>query len=322
MVTINIIGGSGFIGTRYADLLAKSNKDFLILDKVISDSFPTKSLCTDVRDKSSLYKNILDGAPIVNLAAEHQDNVRPLSLYEEVNVQGAKNVCEVASSKNVQTIVFTSSVAVYGFAPPGTDESGKIAPFNEYGKTKYAAEKIFVAWQAEAPHERSLVIVRPTVVFGEGNRGNVYNLLKQIAKKRFVMVGNGLNRKSMAYVENIAAFIDRATSFPPGVHVYNYVDSPDYSMNELVLAVKKCLGFEKNHMIRIPKVLGLGIGKFLDRIAWVSNKQFAISEIRVRKFCAESTYKVSIPKELFVAPVPLDIALKKTVIHEFGAKSK
>lgn len=320
-MTINIIGGSGFIGTRYADLLAKSSKDFLILDKVISDSFPTKSLCTDVRDKNSLHKNILDSSPIVNLAAEHHDNVRPLSLYEEVNVQGAKNVCEVASSKNVQAIVFTSSVAVYGFAPPGTDESGKIAPFNEYGKTKYAAEKIFVAWQAEAPHERSLVIVRPTVVFGEGNRGNVYNLLKQIAKKRFVMVGNGLNRKSMAYVENIAAFIDRATSFPPGVHVYNYVDSPDYSMSELVLAVKKCLGFEKNHMIRIPKVLGLSIGKFLDGIAWVTNKQFAISEIRVRKFCAESTYKASIPRELFVAPVPLDIALKKTVIHEFGPKN-
>jgi nucleoside-diphosphate-sugar epimerase len=70
-------------------------------------------------------------------------------------------------------IIFTSTVAVYGFAKIGTEESGKIAPFNDYGRTKYEAEEVFKAWQAEAPEERTLVIIRPTVVFGEQNRGNV-----------------------------------------------------------------------------------------------------------------------------------------------------
>ena len=42
--------------------------------------------------------------------------------------------------------------------------------------------------------ENSLIIVRPTVIFGEGNRGNVYNLLNQIASGKFLMVGKGENK--------------------------------------------------------------------------------------------------------------------------------
>jgi len=58
------------------------------------------------------------------------------------------------------------------------DESGEPNYFNDYGRTKYLAEQVYKEWQAEDPENRSLVIVRPTVIFGEGNRGNVYNLVK------------------------------------------------------------------------------------------------------------------------------------------------
>lgn len=72
------------------------------------------------------------------------------------------------------------------------------------------------------------------MVFGEQNRGNVYNLLRQIASGKFIMIGSGQNRKSMAYVENVAAFIEHALGFGPGVHIYNYIDKPDFDMNTLV----------------------------------------------------------------------------------------
>ena len=49
--------------------------------------------------------------------------------------------------------------------------------------------------------------MRPTVIFGEGNRGNVYNLLNQIANGKFMMIGSGDNQKSMSYIGNIIAFI-------------------------------------------------------------------------------------------------------------------
>jgi nucleoside-diphosphate-sugar epimerase len=209
---------------------------------------------------------------------------------------------------------------VYGFAPLGTDESGKIAPFNDYGRTKYEAEQVFKAWQSEAPDERTLVIIRPTVVFGEQNRGNVYNLLRQIASGRFVMVGSGENRKSMAYVENVAAFIEYSMAFKPGVHIYNFIDKPDFSMNLLVSSVKRMLGQPEKIGFRLPFAVGYAIGKGFDLVAAVTGKRLAISSIRVKKFCANSVYNTAIDKTGFVPPVPLEWAMEQTIRHEFIEK--
>lgn len=92
------------------------------------------------------------------------------------------------SELGIDKIIFTSSVAVYGFTPKGADESKELNPFNYYGRTKMLAEEVYRKWQTE-DKMRPLVIVRPTVVFSERNRGNVYNLLKHIASGHFVMVG-------------------------------------------------------------------------------------------------------------------------------------
>jgi nucleoside-diphosphate-sugar epimerase len=251
------------------------------------------------------------------LAAEHRDDVRPLSLYDEVNIGGAENICTVAREKSVRKIIFTSSVAVYGFAPIGTDESGKIDPFNDYGRTKYEAEQVFKRWQAEAPQDRTLVIIRPTVVFGEQNRGNVYNLLRQVASGAFVMVGRGGNRKSMAYVENVAAFLEYSLSFKPGVHIYNFIDKPDFTMNVLVASVNRILGKPEKIRVKLPFAVGLFIAKGFDLVASVTGRKFAISSIRIKKFCANSVYNSAIESTGFVSPVPLEEAIQKTVRYEF-----
>lgn len=317
-MNINVIGGSGFIGSRLIRRLSKRDSlNNKILDKSPSTAFPDLVTLCDVRSVEQLRTSIADSAVIVNLAAEHRDDVRPLSLYDEVNVAGAKNICTVAREKGVQTIIFTSSVAVYGFAPIGTDESGKIAPFNDYGRTKYEAEQVFKDWQAEAPKERTLVIIRPTVVFGEQNRGNVYNLLRQLASGKFVMVGHGENRKSMAYVENVAAFIEYSMSFKPGVHIYNYIDKPDFTMNSLVANVNRILARSEKIGFRLPFSVGYLIGKGFDLVATITGKRFAISSIRVKKFCANSVYDTAIEKTGFVRPVPLEQAIAQTVRHEF-----
>lgn len=319
-MNVQIVGGSGFIGTRLCRRLLLSNHSFIVLDKAPSMAFPTKVVSVDVRSVEGLRENISEGMALVNLAAEHRDDVRQLSHYDEVNVGGARNICTVAREKNIRTIVFTSTVAVYGFAPIGTDESGNIAPFNDYGRTKYEAEQVFKDWQAEAPDERVLVILRPTVVFGEQNRGNVYNLLRQIVSGKFVMVGNGQNRKSMAYVENVAAFIEYSLSFKPGVHIYNYIDKPDSSMNELVSTVKHFLGKSEKIGFRLPFVVGYTIGKCFDLVAAITGKRLAISSIRVKKFCANSVYNTAIDKTGFLPPVPLGQAIEQTIRHEFIEK--
>lgn len=317
---ISVIGGSGFIGTRLCKRLQQENAEFEIVDIVESRTFPKKHKFADVRNADALTKQIT-GDVIINLAAEHRDDVTPKSLYDEVNVDGARRLCEVAEAKNIKTIIFTSSVAVYGFAPIGTDETGKINFFNDYGRTKYEAEEIFRQWLNQDKKNRRLIIIRPTVVFGEENRGNVYNLLRQIASGKFVMIGNGLNRKSMAYVENIAAFLQYSMKFENGLHVYNYIDKPDFNMNDLVKNVYRALGKNETISFRIPYVAGFFIGKIFDLFSYLTSKKFAISSIRVKKFCSDSMYNTSLDKTGFKVPVPLKEALNSTIISEFGTES-
>lgn len=313
---IVIIGGSGFIGTRLSLRFSSSGKLFQIIDKAPSSFFPKRVLTADVR-LPLLLTFSQEPTALINLAAEHSDNVCPPSLYDEVNIGGARNICDLARQKDINKIIFTSSVAVYGFASPQTNEFGPIAPFNDYGRTKWKAEQVYKEWQAEDPHRRCLVIVRPTVVFGERNRGNVFNLFRQIASGKFVMIGSGLNRKSMAYVENVAAFLEYALDFKPGIHIYNYVDKPDFAMNILVSHINKLLGKSSDIKFRLPFSLGLLIGYCFDLIAKITHKKFPISAIRVKKFCTNSVYQSAIESTGFIPPVPLMDAIEKTIRFEF-----
>jgi GlcNAc-P-P-Und epimerase len=315
---IVLIGGSGFIGTRLcARLGALPGMDVSILDKAASTRFPERYQYADVRDLDSLKSGIPDGAVMVNLAAEHADDVFPRSLYDEVNVDGARNTCAAAVARNVQKIVFASSVAVYGFSDRESVEQDPRKPFNDYGRTKALAEDVYREWQAQDPSRRTLVMIRPTVVFGEGNRGNVYNLLRQVSTRRFVMIGSGANRKSIAYVENVAAFFERALGLDGGVHLYNYVDKPDLSMHELVSLVRTILGNGGGAGLRLPYAAGYAAGLACDVFARVLNRKLPISAIRVRKFCANSLIGSRVGELGFVAPVPLRDALRSTVEFEF-----
>lgn len=316
-MTLLITGGSGFVGTNLCQALQADKEEFRIIDRRSSLTFPERTSVVDILDQDRLAQHIT-GDTIIHLAAEHRDDIRPISRYEEVNVQGTENICRVARMRDIRRIVFTSSVAVYGFAAPDTGEEGEINPFNEYGRTKFAAEEILRVWAAEDPENRSLTIIRPTVIFGPGNRGNVYNLFRQIATGRFLMVGDGNNRKSMAYIENIVAFLRCATKASPGVHLYNYVDKPDQTMNELVAHVRKIVRGKTGVGARLPYGVALTLGHIADGIARTTGKTLPLSAIRVRKFTATTAF-ASRASEMpgFLAKVSLADGIARTLEAEF-----
>ena len=107
---ISLIGGSGFIGSRLAKRLMNAAIEFHILDKNNSVQFPEFYKYSDVTSMASLSLYIEGNSSIINLAAEHRDDVKPLSLYDEVNVEGARNICKVANEKGVNKIIFTKIV--------------------------------------------------------------------------------------------------------------------------------------------------------------------------------------------------------------------
>lgn len=315
---ISILGASGFLGTRLLALL-KQTPAFQLqnLDKQPSKFHPEITTTVNILDKERLCPLLKDTNVVVLLAAEHRDDVTPVSLYYEVNVGGMRNTLEAMEANGVKRIVFTSSVAVYGLNKDNPNEKHLADPFNHYGKSKWQAEQILQEWYQTHP-DWNINIIRPTVIFGERNRGNVYNLLKQIASGKFLMVGDGNNKKSMAYVGNVAVFIqyliEKQTT---GYNVYNYVDKPDFTTNELVAHVSKVLN---KHIptIHFPLWLGMLGGYCFDALSFLTQKKLTISSVRVKKFCATTQFDATkITSTDFKAPYTLAEGLAHTLEFEF-----
>jgi nucleoside-diphosphate-sugar epimerase len=309
-MTVALIGGAGFVGTRLAEVLEDAGTQFQILDKVL-----TGDRYIDITDPET-FKSKPAFDAVINLAAEHRDDVSPKSQYDLVNVEGSRNICQFCRDRDIKTIVFTSTVAVYGFAPEGTKEDGEINYFNDYGRTKYLAENVYRAWHQEDPENRNLIIVRPTVIFGEGNRGNVYNLFNQIASGRFLVFGNGRNRKSMAYVQNVAEFLNFSTKMT-GYHLYNYIDKPNLDMNTLVRIVRQILFGKSEIGLRLPGWLGILIGYTFDLVAVCLNRNLTVSSIRVKKFMGTTSFDSSIEITGFTSQITLEEGLERTLTYEF-----
>ena len=316
---ITLIGASGFVGTRLMNLLKESSNDYELknIDLQPSHFFNQYTTIGDVRDQEQMNKELANTDLVVLLAAQHRDDVSPVSLYYDTNVGGMEKTLHAMEKNGVKRIVFFSSVAVYGLNKHNPNEEHEKDPFNHYGKSKWQAEQLLQEWY-KTHTDWNINIIRPTVIFGERNRGNVYNLLKQIASGQFLMVGKGNNKKSMAYVGNVVSFVKfLIDNKDTGYNIYNYIDKPDFTTNELVQLVEKVMN---KHIpnTHFPYWLGMAGGYVFDLISFITRKKLTISSVRVKKFCATTEFDAS--KMLasgFKAPYTLSEGLSRTLQYEF-----
>ena len=318
-MNITLVGASGFVGTRLLEVLTKEPESFVCrnVDLQPSHFFNDITVIGDVRDQEAMDKDLRDSDVVILLAAQHRDDVSPVSLYYDTNVKGMEVTLKAMEKNNVKRIIFFSSVAIYGLNKNNPDENHEADPFNHYGKSKWQAEEVLKKWYRTHP-DWNIDIVRPTVIFGERNRGNVYNLLKQISSGKFLMVGKGKNKKSMAYVGNVVAFVRHLIdNVKSGYNVYNYIDKPDLDMNELVAAVSNV--FERKiPSTHFPYWLGMLGGYGFDLLAFVTRKKLTVSSVRVKKFCATTVFDASKAHSSgFEAPYDLKEGLRRTLEFEF-----
>lgn len=320
-MNIAIVGSSGFVGHYLIEELQSDHTLFLGDIKNINQ--PNLNIFyLDITDeqKINLPENI---DIIINLAAVHRDDIRDISLYDRVNVEGSRNLCQFASDHGIHKMIFLSSVAVYGDQNQDSpnDETSKTNYSNHYGRTKLAAEAVYRKW-VNSNEKNSLIIIRPTVVFGVGNRGNVYNLINTMHRGYFFMIGKGLNKKSICYVKNVTAFIRHCLTDSSKEVIYNYVDSPTLTMEEFVNYIRSELGLSNKPNIRIPYFLGLSIGYMFDLFSAIFRKNFSISSIRVKKFCNNSLFLSNNIDESFSPPFNIHEGLKEVVKKDFLAAEK
>jgi nucleoside-diphosphate-sugar epimerase len=296
-----IFGGTGFIGMHLAQHLIKigySHKIYLIdIESVNSkfSEFRKKQLAQnlhvvfvkgDVREDLGWFRPAEEVAMIANLAAIHREPGHEDFEYFETNLLGAENVCKFAEKVGCQNIIFTSSISPYGVSESVKDESTLPVPVTAYGASKLAAEKIHQIWQAKAVNNRRLVIVRPGVVFGPGEGGNVSRLIKAVINRYFFFMGNQSTRKAGVYVKELCNamwwVLQEQKKNGETVSLFNMTMNPGPSIGEYVKAVCQTHRI-KRFVPTVPYKALMYIAYCIDAIAKPLGIKHPFSPVRIRK---------------------------------------
>lgn len=292
-----ITGGTGFIGTHLANLIARTypNAKIYNLDIVEPGTpLPTvknykpalkegekhkaKYIYCDVRKPIEVPFKVTPDDIIFNFAAVHRTPGHPDIEYFETNIKGAENICTFAEKHGIQKIVFTSSIAPYGAAEELKEETTLPTPNTPYGISKLVAEKIHTIWQAK-DNNRQLTIVRPGVVFGRGENGNFSRLYWGIKKHTFAYPGRKDTIKACIYVKELVRFMlwnveERKTPF----EIYNCTFEPAYTIEEIVNTIKKVTGLTQS-VPYIPNSIIMPVAK----CAQLLGSPMGICPARVKK---------------------------------------
>ncbi len=248
-----IFGGGGFIGGHLTKYISEQNvslDNIYNLDICNSKNTYVKHTYVDVRKPIVLNIENASSSIIFNLAAIHVTPGHEENSYFETNVLGAENVCNFARQHNINTIVFTSSIAPYGVSEDLKSESTLPIPKTPYGISKLTAEYVHKLWQNEQPDIRRLIIVRPGVVFGRGEGENFTRLYTALKKGFFFYPGRKDTIKAAVYVKDAVRILYETAIFEiPGITMFNLTYFPAPTIEEICQVISKVTKVKKPKLV-------------------------------------------------------------------------
>lgn len=242
-----VLGASGFIGTRLVRRLASQGVSVAAVDIVE----PRERLDgvdyinADVREHLGVQMG-LGAQALYNLAAVHRTPGHPAHEYYDTNVLGAANATELADACSIPLIVFTSSISVYGPSEAVVTEESPLKPTSDYGRSKRMAEVMHRKW-LDTGDGRRLVVVRPGVIFGPGERGNYTYLARALRRRVFVYPGRRDTVKSGGHVDELLRTIEFAISKCEREVLFNFAFPNESTTEEIVGAFSRVAGYPSTH---------------------------------------------------------------------------
>jgi len=288
---ILLTGSEGFVGGYLRKELEKTDQIVYCIDRVkISRN---NYFCFDLSNEiSSLAKLLKDERfdLLIHLAAAKGDyNLKYDDFYRD-NVTVSEKTIRLVKVLDIKSVIAYSTVSVYGHNNKIKSEEADLVPNNPYGATKLESENIFIKWHNLDPIKNKLTILRPSVIYGENNFANMYNLLDQLNKKLPVSVGNGNYIKSMVAVENIVDITLFSINKLKGLQIYNCTDKPYPKLKDVIKYITDIKGFSKPRIV-IPKWFAYFIGLLFECFSFLIKKDLGVTRDRIYKYTMTTDYR-------------------------------
>jgi nucleoside-diphosphate-sugar epimerase len=245
-----VTGATGAVGPQVVAALSAAGHRIrtLSLDSPESDtsSEAIETQIGDVTDPIVVQLAMRGVDAVIHLAALlHIANPLPelKPKYEKINAGGTKTVMEAARQSNVKRVVYFSTIAVYGDSKNQVlNEETWPQPRTFYEQTKLEAEKVVLNATSLSGQPIGTVL-RLAAVYGSRIKGNYRQLVKVLAKGRFIPIGHGKNRRTLVYDKDVACAAVLALEHPGAAgKIFNVSDGEFHTLNDIITTMCAALG--------------------------------------------------------------------------------
>ena len=288
---ILVTGSTGFVGLNLINYLS-SNFQFYLYNRKSDKNIETNC---------NVFLNFA-GKSFDTLDSNNVDE------YYEANTYFSNNLFDLFLESDSEVFITLSSVKAVSDNPEGElTESFNNNPITHYGRSKLLAEQYILS--KEIPNGKRVYILRPCIIHGPGNKGNL-NLLYKMASKNIPWpLGAFENKRSYCSIDNLMFILKELierVDIPSGI--YNIADDEPLSTNELIYLICQ----SKNIKPKIWKISK----RLIEFIASIGDKlHLPLNNERLHKLT--SSYVVSNAKIKTAIGKPLPVSSKLGLIKTF-----
>jgi len=301
---IFITGATGLVGRHLVDRLLLQGHEVITLIRAVAPftmaaAEKLKIIRGDVMDLNGLAGAIGRVDVIIHCAAittfSHE-----FQLYGRqalaANIEGTHNVANLALQLGASQMLHLSSSSVMGDNYEGErDESAPCNPDNDYGRSKFEAEKeVLKAGSAGLP----VTIFRPGLIYGAFDRGGMRAIIDRVYKNRWITLGSGENKKNLTCVHNLVDALMLAMGNPAAFgQIFFINDGIPYSINELINTIQHLLD-RKESCLHVPVVVCLALSKMIHTLSLRKKGKLNILAWLITQAMRSTTYRIDKAKKI------------------------
>lgn len=318
MKRVLVTGATGFIGRH---LVARCAQDGYVVRGLVRNASARDAVSSlhevaegDVRDARAMKAAARDAEVVFHLAGHaHDISSFEERVYREVNVDGTRNVLSGAVDAGVRVFVFFSSVKAMGERTRGcVDETATETPETAYGRTKLEAERL--VFGSDWDTGMRVVCLRPPLVYGPGNKGNLLRMIAAIDAGLFLPLPDTGSLRSVVHVSNLVEAALMAANNPCAHGRCYIVADAAYSTRALYEMIVRALGKRPPRWSVPLSVLRL-LARAGDALGWIRRRPFVFDSDALAKLVEPACYSAArITQELGWRPrVSLEGALPELI---------
>lgn len=295
-MNISVLGASGFVGRN------------LVKTRLLDCNFQEVSLRDASWRESVAFADIMIN--LIGKAHDHKGTASE-SDYHFANVELVKEIWNVFVNSNAELFIHVSSIAAVEEleSKDPLNEQADCNPVSSYGRTKKDAEK----WLLEQllPTNKKIIIIRPPMIHGSGDKGNLGLLYKIISKGIPYPLGSFDNNRSFLSIDNFCFYITEIIKNKDkiGSGIYHICDDEPVSTKTIIKIIKKVTN-KKTIYLPIPKIFIQWIAKIGDVLS------LPVNSTRLKKMTSSllvSNEKIKNTLHIKTLPVSAEEGLFKTI---------